>query len=115
MASNRTRTGGRRGVKKPEAKACGRSEESYWFCYSASSLASQIFNVSSSLPLTTRWPSGLNATLLTVYLCPVSVCSSLPLLASSHHTHLRQIGCRDCARVTLLASAVSSIIVAGGW
>ena len=114
-ASNRTHTGGRRGVIKPEAKACGRSEESYWFCYSASSLASQIFNVLSLLPLTIRWPSGLNATLQTSSSCPLSMCSSLPVLASSHHTHLRQIGCRDCARVTLLASAMSSIIVAGGW
>ena len=78
MASNRTRTGGRRGANKPEAKACGKSEQSCWFCYSVYSLGSQIFTVLSKLPLTMRWPSGLNATRQTWALF-LSVCSSWPL------------------------------------
>ena len=50
--------------------------------------ASHTFTVLSSLPLTMRLPSGLNATLLTQPVCPLRVRVSLPLSASQTFTVL---------------------------
>src|SRR5437588_538662 len=48
--------------------------------------ASQTFTVMSPLPLTMRLPSGLNATLVTWFLCPLRVSVSVPLSASQTFT-----------------------------
>src|SRR5258708_6218419 len=49
---------------------------------------SQIFAVASSLPVTMCVPSGENATPYTALVCPVKVCSSLPVAVSHSFTLL---------------------------
>ena len=53
--------------------------------------ASHTFTVWSSLPVTMRLPSGLNATLMTPSVCPLRESSSWPVSASHTFTVLSQL------------------------
>jgi len=55
----------------PGVGRCGRRDDGYLDVSSGE--RSQIFTVSSKLPLTIRFPSGLKLTLVTASECPLSV------------------------------------------
>src|SRR5215831_3544353 len=55
-------------------------------CSVSQSTSFQIFTVSSALPEASSFPSALKATLLMVFVCPLSVRNSFPLTASHNLT-----------------------------